>query len=358
MLYCVVPVPGKDLGCVSVTALEVGRVLLEERPLICVDVTVRELDTREIKLSYPVQEWEVQVERREFKKLGDSFLSLTQHDRARYCELKAGKERSISSIDLAYRDLESEHGSLSSLGVSREYFSKIISIFQTNAFNNGLWLELARVNHSCDPNAEVVWDEDCGTRRLVVVREVTQGEEITHNYLHTVMDRNNRRNTLECRWDFQCRCSLCNLNDSALARDDAMRLEFCETEAKWKEHGDLRSLTLACSLSRCIPGFRLYDRLRLLECLFVHGCGASVTTCEEGHSLACTLLGTHTTTAATWTRRKESPLLCHTLTYMSSVLSQVATAVTALVILANFYQGEVTLFLVLILVLLLHDKSH
>jgi len=356
MLYCVVPVPGKDLGCVAVTTVEVGRVLLEERPLICVDASVREQDTREVKLTYPTQEWDIQVERREFIKLGDSFLSLTSHDRARYSELKAGKERSISSIDLAYRDLESKHGSL--LGVSREYFSKIVSIFQTNAFNNGLWLELARVNHSCDPNAEVVWDEDCGTRRLVVVREITQGEEITHSYLHTVMDRNNRRNTLQCRWDFQCRCSLCNLTDSALARDDAMRLQFCETEARWKEHGDLPSLVLACSLARSIPGFRLYDRLTLLESLFLCVWSPSVSTCEEGHRLAVTLLGTHTTTTVRWTRRKESPLLCHTLIYIYSVGSHLASAVTALVILANFYQGEVTRFIVLVLLLLLYYKSH
>jgi len=356
MLYCVVPVPGKDLGCVAVTTVEVGRVLLEERPLICVDVSVREQDTREVKLTYPAQEWDIQVERREFIKLGDCFLSLTPHDRARYCELKAGKVPSISSIDLAYRDLESAHGSLGA--VSREYFSKIISIFQTNAFNNGLWLDLARVNHSCDPNAEVVWDEYCGTRRLVVVREITQGEEITHSYLHTVMDRNNRRNTLQCRWNFQCRCSLCNLTDSALARDDAMRLQFCETEARWKEHGDLPSLTLACSLARSIPGFRLYDRLRLLESLFLRGWCPTVTTCEEGYTVACTLLGTHTTTAARWTRRKESPLLCHTLTYITSVGSHLGSAVTGLVILLNFYQGEVTHFIVLVLVFLLYYKSH
>lgn len=354
MQYVVVPVSGQDLGCVALTALEVGSILLEERPLISVDTAASELDRRWVELAFPADEWETQVERKEFGKLGEAFLALAPGHKARYCKLKSGREQLTVSIELAYGDLQRKHGCLS---VSLQQFASIVSIFQINAFRNGLWVELARVNHSCNPNAEVVWDQERGTRKLMVVRRVEEGEEITHCYLHTLLDRDSRRSTLQLRWGFQCRCSLCGLSGSSLAREDAVRAEYCRLEERWKEEGDLPSLEAACSLARTIPGFRHLARLRLLESSFLLAPYPGTGSFQEGYSLACLLLGSASTTAAKWRWRRERPLLSRTVRDMCSLGADLGTAATGIVILVNFCQGEVTLFLVLIVLMTLYSKS-
>ena len=58
-------------------------------------------------------------------------------------------------------------------------------------------MALARVNHSCLPNCEVV--REGRERRLVVVRAVEVGEELCHSYLHTTLPRDARRQELLTR---------------------------------------------------------------------------------------------------------------------------------------------------------------
>ena len=68
------------------------------------------------------------------------------------------------------------------MGVSKEVGAKLWGIFNTNRFEEGLCIVLARVNHSCDPNAEFVWNKGVGAVEIRAVRKINRGEEVTANY--------------------------------------------------------------------------------------------------------------------------------------------------------------------------------
>ena len=48
----------------------------------------------------------------------------------------------------------------------QELAAKIWGIFNTNAFENGVCMNLSRVNHSCSPNSEFVWNNELLTQEL------------------------------------------------------------------------------------------------------------------------------------------------------------------------------------------------
>ena len=72
-------------------------------------------------------------------------------------------------------------------------------IFNTNCFEAGVYNNLSRVNHSCDPNAEFVWNNEKNTqdlrysvpfvqttyRQLLfrATKKIKAGQEITATYL-------------------------------------------------------------------------------------------------------------------------------------------------------------------------------
>merc|ERR1711957_1161118 len=72
----------------------------------------------------------------------------------------------------------------------------------------GLYSRLAAVNHSCKPNAEVVFP---GTGRLLLVarRSLREGEEVFISYIdHEEEDRAERQKGLDS-YGFQCDCPRC-----------------------------------------------------------------------------------------------------------------------------------------------------
>lgn len=60
------------------------------------------------------------------------------------------------------------------------------------------------INHSCDPNAFVVFEG--GELRVRTTRKISAGEEITQCYTDVDMDVIIRRMTLRSEYLFYCRC--------------------------------------------------------------------------------------------------------------------------------------------------------
>lgn len=69
---------------------------------------------------------------------------------------------------------------------------------------------IARCNHSCEPNAVVVFPVS-GDRimRLVAIRPITPGEEILTSYVDLAETYEARQATLQKRYLFTCHCALC-----------------------------------------------------------------------------------------------------------------------------------------------------
>lgn len=114
---------------------------------------------------------------------------------------------------------------------SVEEMVKVANIMQTNAFNvdlgNGkgrnhraLFAQIARINHSCAPNAHVCFypsmHEDTPGRMVVhALRDLQAGEEVLIAYFSILLSRPERQTKAQ-KWGFTCGCSACDSRDGSV----------------------------------------------------------------------------------------------------------------------------------------------
>lgn len=67
--------------------------------------------------------------------------------------------------------------------------------------------QISMINHSCNPNATVLYDKD----KLYVkaIQSIEKGQEITINYVDLAMSRRKRQKSLRQQYFFDCNCDLC-----------------------------------------------------------------------------------------------------------------------------------------------------
>ena len=77
--------------------------------------------------------------------------------------------------------------------------------------NGGLFLTIARINHSCRPNANHIWRADLQMTLIFATRDIEEGEEfsITYGPSGECLDAAGRRAYLEERFSFECGCEMC-----------------------------------------------------------------------------------------------------------------------------------------------------
>ena len=87
-------------------------------------------------------------------------------------------------------------------------------ILLTNAVSNGpdtpfcVYGTYSRLNHSCEPNVELHFQEEAGLT-VVAKRDISAGEELFDCYVDASVSQTERRVMLSKRWRFECSCSLC-----------------------------------------------------------------------------------------------------------------------------------------------------
>ena len=126
-LYKVVKIDGKGLGCVALKDIEIGTLILKEKPQ-CV--------RSGCSLDSVIQ----------------SFERMSKTDQAEYLKL---------------HNVHSGH----------QEFSEIIGIYMTNAYEFGLGIKLARFNHSCCSNAYSIGNKEDGTTEVKVWTKIKEGNE-------------------------------------------------------------------------------------------------------------------------------------------------------------------------------------
>ena len=110
--------------------------------------------------------------------------------------------------------------SYSSGGTTGSASDRLARVYQTNSFQltgvddhaqGGLFLTIARINHSCRPNANHYWREDLQQTLVLATREIAVGEEICTTYGPShCLDAAGRRSYLKERFDFDCHCNMCD----------------------------------------------------------------------------------------------------------------------------------------------------
>ncbi|KAK3946736.1 hypothetical protein QBC32DRAFT_122452 [Pseudoneurospora amorphoporcata] len=82
----------------------------------------------------------------------------------------------------------------------------------------GLFTEVARINHSCRPNARLRFSEKRLTMEVVSYRPISSGEEIAISYTPLNLPPSDRHRYLQQNYHFTCHCPLCtSLSDDPSA---------------------------------------------------------------------------------------------------------------------------------------------
>lgn len=127
-------------------------------------------------------------------------------------------------------NLSNRHNSTNS-AVDLSIIEQIVGVYETNSFllgggrqndneggtfdfdqnHGGLFLTIARINHSCRPNANHIWRPDLQMTLVFATREIEVGEEISITYGPSgeCLDTAGRRAYLEERFSFECGCDMC-----------------------------------------------------------------------------------------------------------------------------------------------------
>ena len=89
----------------------------------------------------------------------DNFEDLNERDQAKINEWTQGLKENLVSFNEE----------------RRKAILKIIGIYATNCFENGVCIKMARFNHSCRSNAEHRWNEKTESREIRVVTKINKG---------------------------------------------------------------------------------------------------------------------------------------------------------------------------------------
>ncbi|KAJ7032706.1 hypothetical protein C8F04DRAFT_1003440 [Mycena alexandri] len=89
---------------------------------------------------------------------------------------------------------------------------------------HGICPRLCRANHSCVPNAHLSHVSETFECKLIAIRPIAEGEEITVSNLDSLsVSRAERREYLQERYKFECHCAACGLPEAEVAKSDTRR---------------------------------------------------------------------------------------------------------------------------------------
>lgn len=181
-LYAIQPIPGMGLGLIATTRIPKGTRILSELPIF--------------KISYAESDPRVVMDHvaNALRDLDD----VTQREFLRLENVNGQHDNPFLGITLS---------NVKPLG--------------PEVPEGGLFLDAARINHACRPNAHESWNENIGRLTVHAIRDIGQGEEITTSYLIETMEHDKRQRELKNRFRLDCGCSLCSAPLSRRKESDA-----------------------------------------------------------------------------------------------------------------------------------------
>ncbi|KAI2466066.1 SET domain-containing protein [Annulohypoxylon bovei var. microspora] len=209
--YREVEIEGKDIGLVATRTIRAGELIMARTPAIMVN--------------------EIAVQ-----KLGK----------------KAVSELLIRAVDdLPFRHRENLLN-LSTHSIASDYGDKLYRILQTNSFRTGyhdgdnpfysLFTEVSRLNHDCRPTCAYYFDHVDFHQKVLAVRDIMVGEELTIAYYDPLQIQSVRQEKLHKEWGFNCTCQRCTADASSIAESDS---RVRQIRALWKELDDHSAMSKA-----------------------------------------------------------------------------------------------------------------
>jgi hypothetical protein len=171
-LYTIQEIPGKGHGLIAATTIIKGTRILSESPLFRVP------------------------------RGGNSKKQLRDSISKKIAALREEQRQAFFSLHNSFEDDEGPE-----LGRVRTNALPLGS----DATTGGIFLDSARINHSCNHNAQNTWNENLQKLTIHAIQDIAKGDEITIFYLTARRNRSARLRTLQTKFRFTCSCSLCSL---------------------------------------------------------------------------------------------------------------------------------------------------
>ena len=146
--------------------------------------------------------------------LWQKYLLLPPELKKQFDELSYGGIQSSREDTLVVKLRERGHSD-----EEAKIMARVSSRFQANAFQNGsaaksiiwacsLFPTVARLNHSCAPNAHAHYRPSSGAQLVYSLRDINPGEEIEISYFNITIPFDDRQERAKA-WGFICSCSIC-----------------------------------------------------------------------------------------------------------------------------------------------------
>jgi len=181
-------VGGKGLGLIASKFIKKGTLILKEQPQIPI-----------IYQPYIPNSFN------KYLKVISYFDQMCQSDQKEYLELhdEVSASEKLHLLKAITEEMESDPK-------KAEKVLKIVCIYQTNAYDDGLRIKTARINHSCQPNAIPSLE----VNEIRAISDIEAGQEITisystRNFGFGMRSRENRQKILKDKMNFICECDFC-----------------------------------------------------------------------------------------------------------------------------------------------------
>ncbi|XP_063678957.1 N-lysine methyltransferase SMYD2-like [Bolinopsis microptera] len=195
---------GKGLGLFATCDLNIGDLIVRENPILYFDAghTSDDILSDNYSIMLPGSETFKEAYEALSREKKDLVLDLTQ--------------------DSSSNEVEEEWKK-----AMRVFGTNCIAVDDDEAKNDAaLYATIARINHSCSPNAEWCFMETVRADKEVrAIKRIKKGEEVVADYIadNDFLTYLERKKILSMKWNFECVCSICT---SDHATDDAMRTKL------------------------------------------------------------------------------------------------------------------------------------
>ncbi|TLD05442.1 uncharacterized protein PgNI_09231 [Pyricularia grisea] len=189
-----------------------------------------------------------------------------------FWEAVESPKQSRRLLNKALRQLPvEEKGRIMALARNGGFQSQIEDVLRTNIFgidlggvlHMGLFVQGSRINHNCQPNVYWKYDTKTMAQEVVALRDIEEGEELTHSYVTLGGSRNQRREELRA-WGFECKCALCSAPPHEVELSDKRREKLNDLGIRLREAKDIspkKVTRLVDEMGALIENERLYPQV-------------------------------------------------------------------------------------------------
>lgn len=142
----------------------------------------------------------------------------------------------------------------------KPFLNRSMGIFKTNALpmdsDSGVFALISRINHSCLRNVHHYWNETKGVETVYALKDIEFNQEILTCYIDPFCKKEKRRALLVEKFNFECKCELCSIEDETAQRHSDKQRNLIQTLDS--EIPQLALFQMEKALEQCYKVQKLY----------------------------------------------------------------------------------------------------